>query len=131
MEVSEILELIKIGISFILTFVPTIIFIVKAIKNKKWNELVDKIEKEIVPLMEQAEGFFAKAEDKENWVLSRLAEKLHIDFYKYKNILAVAKSIIANICKLTKTNVNKIVIFENKKEETKQEQKGTYTNGVA
>ena len=131
MEINEILNLIRDVAGWVISLTSTIIIIVKAIKNKDFKKFCEEVEKNIIPLMEQAEGFFVKAEDKENWVLNKLADKMHIDFYKYKKKLEIARTIIQKICNLTKTNVNKILIFENKQEETKQEQKGTYTNGIA
>lgn len=73
--------------------------------------------------MEQAEQAFDTGEERELWVVKKLGEKLHIDFYKYKKILKIVLEIIKKICEDTKVNVNKVrvqnVLPEVKSEEDK------------
>ncbi len=87
-------------------------------KQKKWDELKSLLENELIPLMEQAEKDLTGAEEKENWVIKKLSDKVHIDFFKYTNVLTLAKEIIADICKTTKIDVNKTIIIEEKEKES-------------
>ena len=91
------------------------------IKNNKQNEFKKLLIEEIVPLMEQAENAFDDGEEKQNWVIKKLGEKLHIDFYKYKKILKIVQDIITEICKTTKINVNNIRIVQEKEEKKNDE----------
>lgn len=101
---------------FIYSLTTTIIAIIKAKKNKNEEELRELLTTELIPLMEQAEQFVNyTGEEKETWVIKKLADKLHLDLFKYKKILAFIKEIIADICKTTKIDVNKIQVFEEKK----------------
>lgn len=109
---------VKIGVAVFGWFISLIAFIkscVLKIKNKKWEELKTLLKTALIPLMEEAERIFDNGEDKENWVLKKLSEKTHIDFFKYKNILNLAKNIIKEICLTTKFEINKN--FEIEKEE--------------
>lgn len=115
------------GISILVTLWTTWKDIRKAIRERDWKELTELLTKEIVPLMEQAERKISDGEEKETWVVQKLSEKLHIDFFKYRNILMLAKEIISNICKTTKIEVNKNFITQ----EEKTEQKESATNGIS
>ena len=106
---------------FCISVICLIIQIIVAIKNNKQNEFKKLLTEEIVPLMEQAENAFDDGEEKQNWVIKKLGEKLHIDFYKYKKILKIVKDIISEICKITKINVNNIRIVQEKEEKKNDE----------
>lgn len=106
---------------FCISVICLIIQIIVAIKNNKQNEFKKLLTEEIVPLMEQAENAFDDGEEKQNWVIKKLGEKLHIDFYKYKKILKIVQDIIAEICKTTKINVNNIRIVQEKEEKKNDE----------
>lgn len=106
---------------FCISVICLIIQIIVAIKNNKQNEFKKLLTEEIVPLMEQAENAFDDGEEKQNWVIKKLGEKLHIDFYKYKKILKIVQNIISEICKTTKINVNNIRIVQEKEEKKNDE----------
>lgn len=106
---------------FCISVICLIIQIIVAIKNNKQNEFKKLLTEEIVPLMEQAENAFDDGEEKQNWVIKKLGEKLHIDFYKYKKILKIVQDIISEICKTTKINVNNIRIVQEKEEKKNDE----------
>ena len=106
---------------FCIYVICLIIQIIVAIKNNKQNEFKKLLTEEIVPLMEQAENAFDDGEEKQNWVIKKLGEKLHIDFYKYKKILKIVQNIISEICKTTKINVNNIRIVQEKEEKKNDE----------
>ena len=106
---------------FCISVICLIIQIIVVIKNNKQNEFKKLLTEEIVPLMEQAENAFDDGEEKQNWVIKKLGEKLHIDFYKYKKILKIVKDIISEICKTTKINVNNIRIVQEKEEKKNDE----------
>lgn len=97
-----------------LTFLITCISIYKAIKNKKWEELKALLREEIIPLMEQAEKAFDNGDEREEWVIKKLNDKLHIDLFKYKKVLTLIKNIIAEICATTQIQVNNIRIVQSK-----------------
>lgn len=106
---------------FCISVICLIIQIIVVIKNNKQNEFKKLLTEEIVPLMEQAENAFDDGEEKQNWVIKKLGDKLHIDFYKYKKILKIVQDIIAEICKTTKINVNNIRIVQEKEEKKNDE----------
>ena len=106
---------------FCISVICLIIQIIVVIKNNKQNEFKKLLIEEIVPLMEQAENAFDDGEEKQNWVIKKLGEKLHIDFYKYKKILKIVQDIITEICKTTKINVNNIRIVQEKEEKKNDE----------
>ena len=106
---------------FCISVICLIIQIIVAIKNNKQNEFKKLLTEEIIPLMEQAENAFDDGEEKQNWVIKKLGEKLHIDFYKYKKILKIVQDIISEICKTTKINVNNIRIVQEKEEKKNDE----------
>ena len=106
---------------FCISVICLIIQIIVVIKNNKQNEFKKLLTEEIIPLMEQAENAFDDGEEKQNWVIKKLGEKLHIDFYKYKKILKIVKDIISEICKTTKINVNNIRIVQEKEEKKNDE----------
>lgn len=97
-------------------FVISMITVLKMIKNKKWKELESWFTEELKPLMEQAETFHNySAEEKEDWVIKKLQDKLHLDLYKYKKELKLIKSIIQKYCKITKDwQINNIKVIEEK-----------------
>ena len=98
---------------FIYSLITTIIAIIKAKKNKDKEELRELLTNELIPLMEEVEQKIGyTGEEKEQWVIKKLAEKLHLDLFKYKKILAFIKEIIADICKATKIEVNKTKVVE-------------------
>lgn len=120
-----ITDYIKLGVGafcFLYSLITTIIAVVKAKKNKKTAELKKLLTEELIPLMEQAETFIGySGEEKEEWVIKKLADKLHIDLFKYKNILKLIQEIIANICEQTKIQVNNLIVKEQKKGQDKDE----------
>ena len=116
MDAQTIISFAVTGVSVLAAIITTIKDIRKAIKNKQWAKLKELLHDEIVPLMEQAERALQDGVERENWVLKKLSEKTHIDFYKYANILNLAKSIIEEICKTTKIDVNKVIVVEDKDE---------------
>lgn len=104
------------ALTFLYSLITTIIVVVKLIKNKRWEELKELLKTEIIPLMEEVEqkiGYSGK--EKKDWVVKKLSDKLHIDLFKYKKVLALIEEIIADICSTTKIDVNKIQIVEDKK----------------
>lgn len=106
---------------FIVSLIVMIITYAKKKKQNKDLELAEMLKTELIPLMEEAEQFINySGEEKEQWVIKKLADKLHIDLFKYKNVLEMIKNIISEICKTTKISVNNIVV--------KQEIKDTKTN---
>ena len=124
--------IISIGIAVINFVVCVVSFIrnaVKAIKERDWTLLKEELTKEIIPLMEEAERKLKDPTEKEEWVIKKLSDKTHIDFFKYANILSLAKNIIKEICKTTKIDVNKVV-FVNEIEKPENETE-VRTNGVA
>ena len=128
----EIKMIISIGIAvvnFIVCVVSFIRNVVKAIKQRDWALLKEELTKEIIPLMEEAERKLKDPTEKEEWVIKKLSDKTHIDFFKYANILSLAKNIIKEICKTTKIDVNKVV-FVNEIEKPENETE-VRTNGVA
>lgn len=124
--------IISIGIAVVNFVVCVVSFIkntIKAIRERDWNLLKEELTKEIIPLMEEAERKLKDPTEKEEWVIKKLSDKTHIDFFKYANILSLAKNIIKEICKTTKIDVNKVVfVNEIEKQEKETEVK---TNGVA
>lgn len=128
----EIKMIISVGIAVVNFIVCVVSFIrnaVKAIKERDWVLLKEELTKEIVPLMEEAERKLKDPTEKEEWVIKKLSDKTHIDFFKYANILSLAKNIIKEICKTTKIDVNKVV-FVNEIEKPENETE-VRTNGVA
>ena len=128
----EIKMIISIGIAVVNFLVCVVSFIrntVKAIKERDWSLLKEELTKEIIPLMEEAERKLKDPTEKEEWVIKKLSDKTHIDFFKYANILSLAKNIIKEICKTTKIDVNKVV-FVNEVEKPEKETE-VKTNGVA
>ena len=128
----EIKMIISIGIAVINFVVCVVSFIkntVKAIRERDWSLLKEELTKEIIPLMEEAERKLKDPTEKEEWVIKKLSDKTHIDFFKYANILSLAKNIIKEICKTTKIDVNKVV-FVNEIEKQEKETE-VRTNGVA
>lgn len=124
--------IISIGIAVINFVVCVVSFIrnaVKAIKERDWALLKEELTKEIIPLMEEAERKLKDPTEKEEWVIKKLSDKTHIDFFKYANILSLAKNIIKEICKTTKIDVNKVV-FVNEIEKTENETE-VKTNGIS
>ena len=124
--------IISIGIAVVNFVVCVVSFIrnaVKAIKERDWALLKEELTKEIIPLMEEAERKLKDPTEKEEWVIKKLSDKTHIDFFKYANILSLAKNIIKEICKTTKIDVNKVV-FVNEIEKTEKKTE-VRTNGVA
>ena len=128
----EIKMIISIGIAVVNFVVCVVSFIrntIKAIKERDWSLLKEELTKEIIPLMEEAERKLKDPTEKEEWVIKKLSDKTHIDFFKYANILSLAKNIIKEICKTTKIDVNKVVLVnEIEKPENETEVK---TNGIA
>ena len=124
--------IISIGIAVVNFIVCVVSFIrntIKAIKERDWALLKEELTKEIIPLMEEAERKLKDPTEKEEWVIKKLSDKTHIDFFKYANILSLAKNIIKEICKTTKIDVNKVVfVNEIEKPENETEVK---TNGIA
>ena len=123
---------ISIGIAVVNFVVCVVSFIrnaVKAIKERDWSLLKEELTKEIIPLMEEAERKLKDPTEKEEWVIKKLSDKTHIDFFKYANILSLAKNIIKEICKTTKIDVNKVV-FVNEIEKPENEME-VRTNGIS
>ena len=129
MDIKTILSLVLAGINFVIACVSVIRSVVVSIKNKNWNALRVEMKTQIIPLMEQAEKILKDPTEKENWVIKKLSDMTHIDFYKYQNILSLAKDIIKEICETTKIEVNKIRVVAEKEEIT--ETKGSLTNGIS
>ena len=128
----EIKMIISIGIAVVNFVVCVVSFIrnaVKAIKERDWALLKEELTKEIIPLMEEAERKLKDPTEKEEWVIKKLSDKTHIDFFKYANILSLAKNIIKEICKTTKIDVNKVV-FVNEIEKPENETE-VRTNGIS
>ena len=133
MLLNNIKEWVLFGIAIVNFVVALIVFIknvVKNVKAKDWEELKKELKNELVPLMEQAERFLKDPTEKEDWVLKKLSEKTHIDFYKYADILQLAKSIINEICETTKIEVNKTIV-KVEKEENKNSGGGYNINGIS
>lgn len=131
-NIKTIISIVLFVINFCVTCILTIKNIINAIKNKKIRnieELKVEMKKNIIPLMEQAERSFDNPQDKENWVIKKLSDMTHIDFYKYKNILIIAKNIIKEICETTKIEVNKTIIVKEKEEEKQSTE--VLTNGIS
>lgn len=131
------LENIKFWVSFgfaVINFIIALIIFIKniiaKIKARDWEELKTELKNELIPLMEQAERFLKDPTEKEDWVLKKLSEKTHIDFYKYANILELAKNIIKEICQTTKIEVNKTIV-KVEKEDNKNSGGGYKTNGIS
>lgn len=128
----EIKMIISIGIAVVNFVVCVVSFIrnaVKAIKERDWALLKEELTKEIIPLMEEAERKLKDPTEKEEWVIKKLSDKTHIDFFKYANILSLAKNIIKEICKTTKIDVNKVVLVN--EIEMPENETEVRTNGVA
>ena len=88
-------------------------------KSKKWDELKSLLTSELIPINgASGKRFNGCGRRKENWVIKKLSDKVHIDFFKYTNVLTLAKEIIADICKTTKIDVNKTIIIEEKEKES-------------
>ena len=132
MSIQEILELafgIIAVIGWVWAIIQKVVIVCKIVKEKKWNELCNLLENEIVPLMEEAEKNLTNGAEKEDWVIKKLANKLHIDFFKYENILNEVKSIIKDYCTKTKTEINK-TIFKAENEDTTKLEDEVKTNGI-
>ena len=128
----EIKMIISIGIAVINFVVCVVSFIkntIKAIRERDWSLLKEELTKEIIPLMEEAERKLKDPTEKEEWVIKKLSDKTHIDFFKYANILSLAKNIIKEICKTTKIDVNKVVLVN--EIEMPENETEVRTNGVA
>ena len=128
----EIKMIISIGIAVVNFVVCVVSFIkntVKAIKERDWALLKEELTKEIIPLMEEAERKLKDPTEKEEWVIKKLSDKTHIDFFKYANILSLAKNIIKEICKTTKIDVNKVVLVN--EIEMPENETEVRTNGIA
>ena len=128
----EIKMIISIGIAVVNFLVCVVSFIrntVKAIKERDWSLLKEELTKEIIPLMEEAERKLKDPTEKEEWVIKKLSDKTHIDFFKYANILSLAKNIIKEICKTTKIDVNKVVLVNEIEKPEKETE--VRTNGIA
>lgn len=133
MLLNNIKEWVLFGIAVANFVVALIVFIknvVKNVKAKDWEELKKELKNELVPLMEQAERFLKDPTEKEDWVLKKLSEKTHIDFYKYADILELAKNIIKEICQTTKIEVNKTIV-KVEKEDNKNSGGGYNINGIS
>lgn len=129
MEIKMIISMGIAVVNFVVCVVSFIRNAVKAIKERDWALLKEELTKEIIPLMEEAERKLKDPTEKEEWVIKKLSDKTHIDFFKYANILSLAKNIIKEICKTTKIDVNKVV-FVNEVEKPENETE-VRTNGVA
>lgn len=132
MDIEMIIWLIGTGLHLTITLIS----LIKNIKNKVatnkmnyWNAIKEEMKEKIVPLMEQAEKILKDPTEKENWVVKKLSDAMHIDFYKYADILTIAKEIIKEICETTKIEVNKNIVVQEK--ETNENIKGGLTNGIS
>ena len=132
MNIEQILILIGTGLHFLITLIS----IIKNIKNKiinnkinYWQAVKEEMREHIVPLMEQAEKILKDPTEKESWVIKKLGDAMHIDFYKYADILDIAKEIIKEICETTKIEVNKTIVIQEKEEITNAN--GGLTNGIS
>lgn len=132
---KEYISLIITLAGYVLTLILTVIKIVSAIKTKKkeknakdWEQLKEMLTQQVIPLMEQAENVFDVGEEKKQWVIQKLSNLTHIDFFKYANILELAENIIDEICKTTKIEVNKNKVYQEK--EIIEEKEESSTNGV-
>lgn len=103
--------------SLIIVIIQNVILMIKYIKNKKWNELKTCLKNKILPLMEQAEVAFKDSTERQSWVIKKLGEELHIDFYKYKKVLMLVIDIITEICEQTHNMVNSTKIVNIVKKE--------------
>lgn len=129
MEIKMIISMGIAVVNFVVCVVSFIRNAVKAIKERDWALLKEELTKEIIPLMEEAERKLKDPTEKEEWVIKKLSDKTHIDFFKYANILSLAKNIIKEICKTTKIDVNKVILVnEIEKPEKEMEVR---TNGIA
>ena len=129
MEIKMIISMGIAVVNFVVCVVSFIRNAIKAIKERDWALLKEELTKEIIPLMEEAERKLKDPTEKEEWVIKKLSDKTHIDFFKYANILSLAKNIIKEICKTTKIDVNKVILV-NEIEKTEKETE-VRTNGVA
>ena len=129
MEIKMIISIVIAVVNFIVCVVSFIRNTVKAIKERDWSLLKEELTKEIIPLMEEAERKLKDPTEKEEWVIKKLSDKTHIDFFKYANILSLAKNIIKEICKTTKIDVNKVILVNEIEEKTETE--GVKTNGIS
>ena len=116
-------------INFLIGAISIIKNIVASVKARDWEKLKAEMRKEIIPLMEQAEKILKDPTEKENWVIKKLSDATHIDFYKYQNILSLAKTIIKEICETTKIEVNKSIVINEVEERMEGENYGT--NGIS
>lgn len=123
-NIKEIISLVFGAIGCIIAFIGSM----KNSKEEKEAKVKALLEEQIIPLMEEAERLFNNGEDRETWVLKKISDKTHIDFYKYKKILGWAKEIIKKICETTKIDINKVIVKEEKI--IKEEKKEAGTNGV-
>lgn len=108
MDTDIIVKLVISVVSIAYAGVCTLVSVIKSVKARDKQILIEELTAEIIPLMEQAEQAFDTGEERELWVVKKLGEKLHIDFYKYKKILKIVLEIIKKICEDTKINVNKV-----------------------
>ena len=130
--VFNVETIISLGFGVASAIVAVIKFILDAKNAKQERKVADlkvSLKEVIIPLMEQAEAFLNNGTDKENWVLKKLGDAMHIDFYKYKDVLGYAKDIISDICTTTKIDVNKVIVKE-EKQQPKTEEKEVGTNGI-
>ena len=86
---KEIVKLVISVVSIAYAGICTLVSVIKSVKAKDKQILIEELTAEIIPLMEQAEQAFDTGEERELWVVKKLGEKLHIDFYKYKKILKI------------------------------------------
>ena len=131
---------IKTIVAIALAVINFVIGAIATIKNKKTNDgikeqndlkmLENEMRKETIPLMEQAERMLDNGEERENWVIKKLGDLLHIDFYAYPHILKIAKDIIKDICETTKIDVNKVRIIKDD-EDLENNKEGYKTNGIS
>lgn len=129
MGINEILLMIKDGVLLLFGTITIIVSVIKNIKNKNWEALKETLTNATIPLMEQAEKMFDNATEKENWVVKKVGEQEHIDWFKHKKVLALELDIIDDICKTTKIEVNKNIIKQEKEEII--EEKEVLTNGIS
>lgn len=125
----EVLEYIKLGASllgWILSVILVVFKICRNAKNKSNEQLKNEIIENLIPLMEQAERAFDNGNDKENWVIKKLGEVMHYDFFKHKKLLTLVKNLISEICATTQIEVNKERIVQVKN----TTEKGTNENGI-
>lgn len=106
MEIA--LDILKITV-FVISLIYSIYQVIKNFVNKNYDALKKRLKENIIPLMEQAENFLDDPNEKTNWVIKKLGDRLHIDFYSHKKVLKMAIEIIAQICEDTKIEVNKTI----------------------